>query len=291
MTIQEIHTDSLDDFWNLLSPIGEFLEDKEFPLFRGQGNCIWNLTPSIMRDDVVRKYAKQHEYRSQTDFTILFEYRLLNAFLYSCDEMGYKIPNDSQEFRNSMSFESFTDRYSISLENWPSSEYYSFLGLAQHHGIPTRFLDWSRNPYVAAYFAVAQSLDSTNKSEKIAVWVIDAKQLYQLNGQIVSLSLPGSTSNNLAAQKGVFTFHRQNINVGRNTPFSSKHLDTIVNNIFDENNNFIATKITLNSKLSSDLLFRCHKFGISAASMFPGFDGAARSALEWKIAHKISNQI
>lgn len=291
MTIQEIHTESLDDFWNLLSPIGEFLKDKEFPLFRGQGNHLWNLTPSIMRDAVVKKYAKEHECRSHSDFTILVEYRMLRAFLDSCDEMGYQIPNDSQEFRDAMSFESFAQRHSISLENWPSNEYYSFLALSQHHGIPTRLLDWSRNPYVAAYFAVAQWLNSIEKSEKIAVWIIDERQLHKLNGQIVFLSLPGSTSKNLAAQKGVFTFHRQNINVGRNTHFSIEQLDTIVKNIFHENDNIIATKIILKSNLSSDLLFRCNKFGISAASMFPGLEGAAHSALEWKIAHKFSNKI
>lgn len=291
MPIEEIHTRSLDEFWEKLSPVSEFMSKMGRVLLRGQGDSGWPLTSSVLREDIINKYSDGLRSHSQTDHIIFFEYFTLLDFVSYCDQMGYAIPRDTEEFRDVINFDKFTSQYGINGSGWPSKDFYPILALAQHHGIPTRLLDWTRNSFVAAYFAASQALSLPKLSDSLCVWVIDLEKLYLLGGRIEIVMLPGSTSHNLAAQKGAFIVHKEAIGINRNTPFDPSVYKYAVNHIIQDSKDFIAYKITLPAKLAGELMLRCNKFDINAATLFPGFDGAAKAALEFKLAKKQSGRL
>lgn len=57
------------------------------------------------------------------------------------------------------------------------SEWY-VLAVAQHNGLPTRCLDWTSSPFVAAHFACA---DEKHKDEDGSVWCLHAGALRNIN--------------------------------------------------------------------------------------------------------------
>lgn len=106
-------------------------------IFRGQSNSSWDLCTLLERTD----FFNENEF-IETSF--LIEYQ--------------------RGARNYLSKEDLPE----TLMEW--------LALMQHHGAPTRLLDFSKSPFIASYFAFE---NADIKEESVAIWAINENSIYK----------------------------------------------------------------------------------------------------------------
>ncbi len=143
--------------------------------FRGQGDARWHLVAKAFRPDTDLAYKGEPVHPPLPPLRQFeMELRVLNHFLFAADRVGLPIPGDNQSLRLPSTV---TGKHDYRTWPWPAT--LEVLAIAQHHGVPTRLVDFSHNPLVAGFFAAesaAKRLPADKESPGdtyIAVWAVD----------------------------------------------------------------------------------------------------------------------
>jgi hypothetical protein len=154
-----------------------------------------------------------------------------------------------------------------------SNDYVEWLALMQHHGAPTRFLDFTLSFWIALFFAYEEA------ETDCVVWALNPKTLGDKTGKDFNVVLkenilngrhkddrlyqdvPFYTNERLAIQKGTFVF-----SLNLNHTFH----DLLIQNQKEYN------KLTVRSSLFPEIRKKLNEFNCNSRVLFPGIDGYAR---------------
>lgn len=122
-----------------------------------------------------------------------------HPLLTSLDRLGGTEPPHTKAHLEAHILRSFARYSRPHLPTVPTNDW-ELLVIAQHHGVPTRLLDWSYSPLIAAHFAVRSSAPGT----ACAIWRLDWQQVHRAF-DLSDLALPIEDLQYLAHDDGRFT--------------------------------------------------------------------------------------
>jgi len=212
-----------------------------------------------IRIRTLEEYTKKIEGHGDTFF-----YRGVKNINYelipSAGRFGIKDPTRQIQFERAL-IEEFKRKAPIYLRNLPKDDL-EWLILAQHHGIPTRLMDWSFNPLIALFFAIENENDtdcaiyeSHRHSGTSAPKTFD--EIY--SGVEFTPILPTLSIDRYANQASVFTLE------ANPTQFNAK---------------WKRRKFIIEIKAKESIRWKLRRIGITKSIIYPSLDSLAYDIVE-----------
>ena len=204
--------------WDMQVPGDTRWISREKWAFRGQSNSKWSLVPSAFRPNTILGFKPGAMSPSSISLERKDqEKKALYDFLFFADRMGLDVPGDNIHFRVPQLPGHPPRPY---IDSWPWEAALETLAVAQHHGVPTRLLDFTYNPMVAAFFAAYDAWgtmgrpsinDEVEHEEFLAVWAVHLHLIYtsvsnpaRLSTRMILVSAPRAVNSYLDRQDGLF---------------------------------------------------------------------------------------
>lgn len=257
-------------------------------IYRGQADANWKLTPSVFRsDNSLDNFTPQPPgiYKPEIKLRWLgihlhAELRSALIFLETADKLGIETPIDYSQIKdhcevihNALNEKEFD--YSTP---FPNDSALGGLTLAQHHGVPTRILDWTESPLIACFFASlnVSSIVPQNervKSSHIAVICLSTPFLTK-SEELVKIYAHRHKNNFLRSQQGISVLMPK-----ANEYFLKNEKWPSVEDIVECNRELHGAlkKYTLPTSQTDNLLKILFNHGITKYHLMPSLDNIAKT--------------